>query len=81
MSKSSSSRLTRSRKTRRRAARLDTDWRDAVDGHCRRLDWLAELLQVCGQPLEPDIIERTGCWMSEELRALQALLDELETAR
>jgi hypothetical protein len=71
----------RKKRSRRRAARLDTDWRDAMDDHCRRLDWLAELLQACGEPLEPQIIARTGYWMSRELRALQALLDELETAR
>lgn len=74
--------LTPSRKKRRRAARLDlVDWRDAADDHCSRLDMLAELLQACGQPLEPQIVARTGYWMSGELRALKALLDERKETR
>ena len=70
------SRLTPSRK-RRRPARPATGWRDAVDGHCHRLDWLAELLQACGEPLEPRLVASTGYWLSGELRALKALLDNL----
>ncbi|MGA2434276.1 MAG: hypothetical protein ABSG25_03230 [Bryobacteraceae bacterium] len=69
------SRLTPSRK-RRRAARLDTDWRDAADDRCFRLDMMAELLQACGEPLEPVVLERIGLWVSQEVEALHALLDE-----
>jgi hypothetical protein len=50
---------------------------DAADDHCFRLDMMAELLQACGQPLEPDVMERLGHWISQEVKALQALLAEL----
>jgi hypothetical protein len=73
------SNLTASRKNRvcRRAARPDpVDWRDAMDDRCLRLDMMAELFQACGQPLEPEAVARAGYWMSQELRALKALLDE-----
>lgn len=81
MSKPSSSGLTASRKTRarsrRRAARLDlVDWRDAMDDHCFRLDMMAELLQACGEPLEPEVMERVGYWIGQEVAAVQALLDQ-----
>ena len=81
MSKHSSSRLTPSRKKRRQPARLDTDWLDAVNNHRFHLEALAELLAACGQPLNPKVLANAGCWMSQELRALKALLDKLEAAR
>lgn len=70
------SRLTPSQK-RRRATRPGADWMDAADDHCFRLDMMAELLQACGQPLEPDVMERVGVWVSQEVKALQTLLAEL----
>ena len=50
---------------------------DAADDHCFRLDMMAELLAACGQPLEPDVMERVGGWVSQEVKALQTLLAEL----
>jgi hypothetical protein len=44
--------------------------------HCYRLDMMAQLLQACGQPLEPELVERIGVWLSQELQALRTMLDE-----
>lgn len=77
MSKPSSSRLTPSRKKRRRAARPDTDWRDAMETRCWRLDMMAELLAACGQPLEPAVLECVGHWFSQETEAMRSLLNQL----
>ena len=82
MSKTSSSRLTPSRKKRsRKPARPGVDWQDAMHDHCFRLDMMAELLAACGQPLEPEVMEQIGLWVGQEARALMALVDELEGAR
>jgi hypothetical protein len=71
------SRLTPPQKSRRRA-RPDVDWRDAMDDHCFRLDMMAGLLEACGQPLEPRLLEQIGIWVGQEVAALQTLLDKLE---
>ena len=75
--------LTPSRKNsvRRQATRPGVDWVDAMHDHCFRLDMMAELLAACGQPLEPEVTEQIGLWVGHEVRALIALLDELEGAR
>ena len=75
--------LTPSPKTRsrRRAAHPGVDWVDAMHDHCFRLDMMAELLAACGQPLEPEVTEQIGLWVGQEVRALIALLDELEGTR
>jgi hypothetical protein len=58
------------------------DWRDAMDAHCHHLNTLAELLKACGGELvEPEVVSAAGYWMSKEVRALKALLDELEGLR
>jgi formate dehydrogenase maturation protein FdhE len=77
--KSSTSRLTASRKKRfrRRATWPGVDWMDAAVNHCWRLDTLAELLQACGQPMEPAVLEGVGHLVSREVESLQTLLDEL----
>ena len=71
------SRLTPPRK-RRRPTLPDTDWLDAMDDHCFRLDMMAELLQACGQPLEPEVMEQIGIWVGQEVAALQTLLNRLQ---
>jgi hypothetical protein len=76
MSKQSTSRLTRSRKTRRRAARPNLDRLDALNQHCWQLGTLAELLQACGQPLEPATMEGIGHAIHRDVAAMQALLAE-----
>ncbi len=83
MSKTLSSRLTASRKNHacRQATRPGVDWVDAMHDHCFRLDMMAELLAACGQPLEPEVTEQIGLWVGQEVRALIALLDELEGTR
>jgi len=48
-----------------------------MDNHCFQLDMMAELLQACGEPLEPVVMERLGHWISQEVEAVQVLLDEL----
>jgi len=82
MSKQSTSRLTASRKKRsRRRARPGVDWIDAADDHCWQLGTLAKLLEACGQPMDPEVLEGVGHLVSQEVRALKALVDELEAAR
>jgi hypothetical protein len=78
MSKHSSSRLTPSRKNRRRPVLPDADWLDAMHDHCFHLDMLAELLIACGQPLEARVLEQIGIWSGQEVTALKTLLDQLE---
>jgi hypothetical protein len=83
MSKSSTSRLTASRKKRvrrRRPFRLDVDILDGLLDHCLRLDMMAELLMACGQPLEPEVMQRLGYWASQELEAFRELLTKLGKA-
>ena len=75
MSKSSSSRLTASRKRRRKTS-LDVVWQVAVEIRCWRLDMMAALLTACGQPLEPAVLEGVGDWVRREVAAVRALLDE-----
>jgi len=86
------SRLTHSRKRRRprsQASRSGTPkpsavrrkgrphWLDAMDEHCYRLDMMAELLQACGEPLEPGVMQRLGCWFGREVEQLKALLADV----
>jgi len=78
MSKHSTSRLTPSRRTRRRPALPSVGWLDAMDDHCFRLDMMAGLLQACGQPLEPSLLEQVGVWVGQEVAALQTLLHQFE---
>jgi hypothetical protein len=68
--------LTTTRKTRvrRRAAGLGLD---ALEEHCVWLDMLSELLLACGEPLADEVVRRIGLWMNQEVRALQALREEL----
>ena len=75
------SNLTASRKNRRRPALPDMDWRDEMNDHCRRLDTLAELLEACGQPLEPEAAEGIGYSVRQEVEAVKTLLAELEGRR
>jgi hypothetical protein len=76
MSKLQKSRLTASRKKRlRRAVRPNVERLDAMHDHCYRLDMMAELLQACGSPLEPGVMERVGIWISQEVQTLKGLLD------
>jgi hypothetical protein len=80
MSKLQKSGLTPSRKKRvrrRRPFRLDVGILDGLLDRCSRLDMMAELLMVCGEPLEPGVMQRLGYWASQELKALQELLAEL----
>jgi hypothetical protein len=53
-------------------------WLDAMDDHCFRLDMMAGLLQACGQPLEPSLLEQVGVWVGQEVAALQTLLHQFE---
>jgi hypothetical protein len=67
---------------KRRRARFDlVDWRDAADEHWANLDMLAELFEVCGELLEPEVVTHIGYWMKKELRALRTLFDQLEEGR
>jgi hypothetical protein len=87
MSKQSTSRLTASKKNRprpprrRAAACPDVDWRDAMNVHCWHLGTLAGLLEVCGQPLEPEMLEGIGHVIGQDVEAMKALLSQLEAAR
>jgi hypothetical protein len=76
MSKQSTSRLTPSRKNRRRPTLPDTRWLDAMEEHCFRLDMLSELLLACGEPLADEVVRRIGLWLNQEVRALQMLRDQ-----
>jgi hypothetical protein len=49
-----------------------------MDDHCFRLGMMAELLQACGQPLEPSVLEQVGIWVGQEVAALRTLLDKLQ---
>jgi hypothetical protein len=82
MSKHSTSPLTASREKQPRRSRpqskggrLDVARVDAMHDHCYRLDMMAELLQACGSPLEPGVMERVGIWISQEVQTLKGLLD------
>jgi hypothetical protein len=79
IAKTSKTRLTGSRKTRarRRATRPGLEWLDALEEHCVRLDMMSELLLTCGEPLADEVVRRVGLWMNQEVRALQALREEL----
>ena len=87
MSKQSSSRLTPSRKTRRRlsrqARRLAKSRRidafDEISSRCKRAIALAGLLEDCGkhpqaEPLEAAIVTEVGFLILVEVRAMEALL-------
>ena len=81
--KTPTSHLTRSRKKRSRRSRprpkggrLDVARVDAMHDHCYRLEMVAGLLQACGAPLEPELAESIGVWVSQEVGTLIALLDE-----
>jgi hypothetical protein len=78
--KTSKSRLTGSRK-KWRAVCPGVDWRDDMNNHCRRLDTLAELLEACGQPLEPAAAEGIGYSVRQEVEAMKVLLNQLEPPR
>ena len=88
MSKQSETGLTGSRKkTRRKVTRAvkaacpDVDWRDAMNDRCWHLGTLAGLLEVCGQPLEPEVLEGIGHVIEQDVEAMKALLNELEAGR
>ena len=70
--------LTPSRKKRRRrAARPDVDWIDALTGHCHSLATLAGLMEACAEPPDPALIASAGHLLSREIRQMQGLLNEL----
>ena len=86
MSKPSSSRLTASKKNRprpprRAAACPDSDRLDSLHNHCWQLGTLAELLEACGQPLEPATVEGIGQAIRRDVEAMKALLNQLEATR
>ena len=57
------------------------DWRDAMNDRCWHLGTLAGLLEVCGQPLEPEVLEGIGHVIEQDVEAMKALLNELEAGR
>ena len=57
------------------------NWRDAMHGHCRRLDTLAELLEACGQTLEAEAAVGVGGSVRHEVDAMKVLLEQLEPPR
>ena len=71
--------LARSR--RRAATHPDVDWRDAMNVRCWHLGTLAGLLEVCGQPLEPEMLEGIGHAISQDVEAIKTLLSQLEAVR
>ncbi len=76
------SRKNRPRPPRRRAAACpDVDWRDALQDRCWHLGTLAGLLEVCGQPLEPEVLEGVGHAIEQDVEAMKALLSQLEGTR
>ena len=75
MSKTSSSRLTASRKKRaRRAACSGVDWIDALSDHCHSLATLAGLMEACAEPPDPELIAATGHLLSREIKQMRAVL-------
>jgi hypothetical protein len=85
IAKKSTSRLTRSRKTRRRPFRANVDLLDGLIDHCHNITTLAGLLQASGshaeaEPLEATLVHNAGHLILQETEQLQALLYEL-TAR
>jgi len=79
--KTSKTRLTGSRKTRRRPEVDLLDWQDEMIGHCRRLETLAEVLNVACPALEPPVIAGIGDLVGQEIRAVRMLLKQLEGMR
>jgi hypothetical protein len=56
-------------------------WQDEMSGHCRRLDTLAEVLNVAGPALEPPVIEGIGDLLGREIKAVKGLLEKLKEVR
>ena len=48
-----------------------------MNDRCATLNMVADLLEYCGQPMEPEALGRIGYWLNRELAAVQALLEEL----
>jgi hypothetical protein len=81
MSKTFKTGLTGSRKTRRRPGVDLLDWQDEMTGHCRRLETLAEVLNVACPALEPPVIAGIGDLVGQEIKAIRGLLEKLEGLR
>jgi hypothetical protein len=70
------------KKTSKRAVmQTDVEWRDAMHGHCQRLDTLAELLEACGHSLEAEAAVGIGGSVRHEVDAMKVLLEQLEPPR
>jgi hypothetical protein len=83
MSKTFKSRLTASRKKRRKAVRAET-LTDCLDelGRCRaRLSALAGLMVSCDEVMASDHIREIGTWIGVEVSRLDELTGRLEEAR
>jgi hypothetical protein len=66
---------------RRRVPRPDLEWLDALNNHCWHLGTLAELLEACGQPLEPATVEGIGQTINRDVAAMKVLVKQLEATR
>jgi hypothetical protein len=77
--------LTPSKKKRVRARRQPhpewLNWQDEMNGHCQRLEALAEVLDVASPVLEPPVIAGVGQLAGREIRAMKALLEKLVALR
>jgi len=79
--KTSKTGLTGSGESRRQPPLDWLAWQDEMNGHCRRLGTLAEVLGVAGPALEPPVIQGIGDLLDREIRAVKVLLEKLEAAR
>ena len=76
------SRLTPSRKRRRRTAGLDVEWLDAMNDSCRALETLGLALVTAtehagAEPLRPELGAGLGALILREVEAVRNLTDEL----
>ena len=81
MSKQSTSRLTASRKKRRRQSGWTVKAVEALNGlaECHyKLAALAGLLEACGEPLEPGQVSSAGSLVAEQTRRLEELMSALD---
>ena len=81
MSKTSSSRLTASRKKRRRPSGRTNKAVEALNGlaECHgKLAALAGLLEACGEPLEEGQVRGAGALVAGQTRRLEELTNTLE---
>jgi len=69
--------LTMKNKPKKRRAPFDRiTWLDGLHERCDNVETLAGLLEICAEPVAPELAQHTGHLIAREMAALRTLLEK-----